>query len=676
MPARGLTCDPQRAASRRLCVYNGGFLLQPRLRRILTLAGYDVSLGLPDEGDLVGVWGRTPTSRRGEAVARRRGAGLVRIEDAFLRSLHPGRTGEPTLGLLIDHGGVHFDAGAPSDLETLLATHPLDDAALLERAQACMAWMRSASLSKYAATDPDLPTPEPGYVLVVDQTRGDASVLASGADRARFVEMLACARRENPGRRIVLKTHPETTRGLRAGHFTGADAGADVLLIGAPLSPWALLQVAHSVYTVSSQLGFEAILAGHRPRVFGTPFYAGWGLSDDRMAHPRRTRRLSPEQLFTGAMILYPTWYDPFRDTLCEIETVLAILESGARAWREDRAGWVGCGMRLWKRKPLQQFFGQQRRMLFENERARCLRRASQTGRGVMIWAGKANREDRMTLVEDGFLRSRGLGAELIPPLSLVCDDIGMHYDPSRPSRLEALISRAVDLRPEQLRRAEALIRQLVDRGLTKYNLDGAVPDLPEGHRILVTGQVEDDASVVRGSPEVRTNAALLARTRAANPGAVILWKPHPDVQAGLRKGDVENADRWADVTLGGVDMAALLPSVNEVWTLTSLTGFEALLRGCEVVTLGVPFYAGWGLTRDLGPVPARRKARPSLPGLVHAALIDYPRYRDPVTGMACPVEVVAERLANGEVPLPGPFNRSLSKLQGLLASRAHLWRR
>ena len=676
MPARGLPRDPQRAASRRLCVYNGGFLLQPRLRRILSLAGYDVSPGLPVEGDLVGVWGRSPTSRRGEAVARRFGSGLVRIEDAFLRSLHPGRAGEPPLGLLIDHGGVHFDASAPSDLEILLATHPLDDAALLGRANACMAWMRDASLSKYAAVEPDLPTPEPGYVLVVDQTRGDASVLASSADRARFVEMLECARRENPGRRIAIKTHPETTRGLRPGHFTRADTGADILLIDAPLSPWALLQGAHAVYTVCSQLGFEAILAGHRPRVFGMPFYAGWGLSDDRMAHPRRTRRLSPAQLFAGAMILYPTWYDPFRDRLCEIETVLATLDSGARAWREDRAGWVGCGMRLWKRRPMQQFFGQQRRMIFDNDPARCLRRAAQTGRRAMIWAGKAAPDDRMTRVEDGFLRSRGLGAELIPPLSLVCDDIGVHYDPSRPSRLEALIASTPELRPDQLRRAEALIRQLVGSGVTKYNLGGAAPDLPAGHRILVTGQVEDDASVVRGSPDVRTNAALLARARAENPGAVILWKPHPDVQAGLRQGDVEDADLRADVTLGAVDMAALLPCVNEVWTLTSLAGFEALLRGCKVVTLGVPFYAGWGLTRDLGLVPERRTARPSLPGLVHAALIDYPRYRDPVTGMACPVEVVAERLATGRVPRPGPFNRSLSKLQGLLASRAHLWRR
>ena len=35
----------------------------------------------------------------------------------------------------------------------------------------------------------------------------------------------------------------------------------------------------------------------------------------------------------------------------------------------------------------------------------------------------------------------------------------------------------------------------------------------------------------------------------------------------------------------------------------------------------------------------------------------------------------VADRLESGALPRPGPLNRSLSKLQGLLASRAHLWR-
>ncbi|SFE63287.1 capsular polysaccharide biosynthesis protein [Roseivivax sediminis] len=666
--------DAGAAAPRRLCVYAAGIARSARIRRILALGGERVSLGWPRAGDAVGVWGASPHAWRGERVAARSGAPLVRIEDAWLRSLHPGRAGEPPIGLLIDRRGLHFDPAQPSDLEDLLATHPLDDAALLTRARHAVARIRRAHLTKYSAVDPALPAPAPGYVLVIDQTRGDASVRASGADTARFREMLIFAQEEHPGTRILIKTHPETAQGFRPGHFTEADLSDRIAFCDADLSPWALLDGAVGVYTISSQLGFEAILAGHRPRVFGQPFYAGWGLTDDDRPVARRSRRLTRAQLFAGAAILYPVWYDPYRDRRGEIEDAIGALEAEVRAWREDRAGWVARGMRLWKRRPLQRFYGSQRRIRFAEAGADFL--AARTGRRVMVWAGRAAEGDNAVRIEDGFLRSRGLGAELVPPASLVADDLGIYYDPGRPSRLEQLIAESAPLPSDAEARARQLIRFLVTNALSKYNLAGEIPRLPPGHRILVPGQVEDDASIRLGSPEMQSNEALLRRTRAENPRAVIVWKPHPDVIAGLRPGAVETPELWADAVVTG-DIAALLSQVDEIWTMTSLTGFEALLRGCRVVTLGAPFYAGWGLTRDLGPVPARRLGgpRPTLEGLVHATLIAYPRYLDPLTRRPCPPEIVAERLARGVVAHPGAGNRALSKLQGLLASRAHLWR-
>lgn len=667
------TCEepPAGGENPRLFVFNTGFLTQRRVRRILGLAGYRLRLGLPGPGDMVAVWGGSATARRGLAVAARRGVSILRVEDAFLRSLHPGRAGEPPAGLHLDRAGVHFDPSTPCDLEQLLARAPLDDTALLDRARTAIARMREAHLSKYSATDPDAPAPRPGYVLVVDQTRGDASVRASGAGRAAFLEMLVFAQEENPGARVIVKTHPETRAGFRPGHFSASDAGGCVSLLNDPVSPWVLLEGAVGVYTVSSQLGFEAILAGHKPRVFGQPFYAGWGLTQDENPVPRRQRRLTRAQLFAAAMILHPTWYDPFTDRLCELETVLDNLEAQTRAWRQDRQGWVASGMRLWKRAPLQKMFGRTRPMIFTDDPAR----ARAAHRPWMVWAGRAGPHHAgATRVEDGFLRSRGLGAELVPPLSLVADDLGIYYDPSRPSRLETLIAARQTLRPDQRARAERLARSLTGAGLSKYNLGGHPPALPAGHRILVPGQVEDDASIRLGAGPVRTNLDLLRAVRAVRPRAVIVYKPHPDVEAGLRPGAVK-AGGLADITATRCDPAALLGQVDELWTMTSLMGFEALLRGVPVTTLGAPFYAGWGLTTDRGPVPERRTARPGLAGLVHAALIDYPRYRDPVTGLPCPVEVVVARLASGAVPRPGPLNRTLSRLQGLMAAQAHLWR-
>ncbi|MBQ4806036.1 capsular polysaccharide biosynthesis protein [Phaeobacter sp. HS012] len=664
-------------ARSRLFYYNAGFLRQKRLQRILSLAGYDLRLGKPTADDLVAVWGNADTAHRGHAVAEARGCGLLRVEDAFLRSIHPGRAGEPPLGLLLDRSGLHFDPATPSDLEQLLASHPLDDSALMRRARRAIARLQDAHLSKYNAYSPQAPVPDPGYVLVIDQARGDASVRAStpfeGTDHARFQEMLYYAQDEHPGARIIIKSHPEDRAGHRPGYYSAADAQGRVEILDTPVSPWALLEGAIAVYTVSSQMGFEAILCGHKPRIFGQPFYAGWGLSEDEFPITRRQRSLTRAQLFAAAMILYPTWYSPHHDRLCELEEVIDALEAETRAWQQDRAGWIASGMRLWKRHPLQTFFGRYRRLRFSNSP----KTAKASGRNWMIWAGRTSTRQSPGAhrVEDGFLRSRGLGADLIPPLSLVVDRQGIYYDPHQPSDLEDLIAARATLTPEQQQRAETLTQRLVQDSLSKYNLGGTVPDLPEGHRVLVVGQVADDASVRLGCEKIATNADLLRAARAANPGAVLIYKPHPDVEAGLRDGSIA-AEQLADVVVPDSDPMALLDMVHDVWTMTSLMGFEALLRGVKVTTVGAPFYAGWGLTTDLGAVPvARRRARPSLMGLVHAALIDYPRYVDPVSGLPCQVELVVERLAKGDIPAPGTANRTLAKLQGLLATYAHLWR-
>ena len=159
------------------------------------------------------------------------------------------------------------------------------------------------------------------------------------------------------------------------------------------------------------------------------------------------------------------------------------------------------------------------------------------------------------------------------------------------------------ELRLDQVIRANELIHTLKNQGISKYNLGGTAPTLPDGERVLVVGQVEDDASIRLGAGELFTNRELLENARAARPDAVLIYKPHPDVVSGLRTGDFD-ASGIADLVLPDADISALLGEVSELWTMTSLTGFEALLRGVHVVTTGAPFYAGWGLTQDLGDVP------------------------------------------------------------------------
>lgn len=257
--------------------------------------------------------------------------------------------------------------------------------------------------------------------------------------------------------------------------------------------------------------------------------------------------------------------------------------------------------------------------------------------------------------VEDGFIRSAGLGADCVPPLSIVVDPVGIYFDPLAPSLLEQLIQSG-PFAPEWLDEARRLRELIVSTGISKYGASGPRSLVRRSNRyhILVPGQVEDDRAVL--CSEVKSNLELLRRVRQSAPEAHIIYKPHPDVEAGHRVGAIPDNEclSLADEIVRNQSMPALIDLVEELHVNSSLAGFEALLRSKPVTTHGVPFYAGWGLTKDLGTVPARRTAKRSLDELVAAALLLYPRYLDPVTGLPCPPDILIRRLAEGQATSEG----------------------
>lgn len=260
--------------------------------------------------------------------------------------------------------------------------------------------------------------------------------------------------------------------------------------------------------------------------------------------------------------------------------------------------------------------------------------------------------------MEDGFLRSVGLGAELTRPLSWVVDRRGIYYDATRTSDLEYMLEHE-RFSQELINRAAALRARVVAAGITKYNVSGQQWQRPAGKKlvILVPGQVESDASLAFGAPNLRTNMALLRAVRQAQPDGYLVYKPHPDVIARLRKEGTEDgkAADWCDEVVSDVAMDELLNAVDEVHVITSLAGFEALLRGKRVVCHGSPFYAGWGLTYDVLTHP-RRTRRLTLDELVAAALILYPLYTGP-SGLIGPEQALDEleawRMRDGERAKP-----------------------
>jgi capsular polysaccharide export protein len=185
----------------------------------------------------------------------------------------------PQTRVVLDDLGIYYDATKPSRLEVLLNTSGWESQELLARARDCINRLRRLRISKYNAA------PEPGpelaarlhgpFVLVVDQTAGDASVNLGFASAEAFKKMLATAQSENPGCRIVVKVHPNVSAGYKQGYLAQLPLGPGVEILDEAVNPWALVETADRVYTVTSQLGFEALMAGKPVRCFGMPFYAG-----------------------------------------------------------------------------------------------------------------------------------------------------------------------------------------------------------------------------------------------------------------------------------------------------------------------------------------------------------------------------------------------------------------
>ena len=462
-----------------------------------------------------------------------------------------------------------------------------------------------------------------------------------------------------------------------------------------------LVGLADYVYVVSSLLGFESLYFGKPVTCFGASFYGGWGLTQDHEAinYQRRSTKVSVEELFAAVFFIYSHYINPVSESSCEIEDVLALLVLQKSCYLENAVPSICVGFPPWKRAYI-------KRMLY-SPRAECyfVSGAKQAARLItglqtreMCRQGEGIRDakERIQLVqwgeilkkeiselakrfdiekiclEDGFVRSIGLGKYYIPPLSLVRDLAGIYYDASSSSDLEYILSTKEFSEPEFVR-ASNLIEQLIQDKVTKYNVgEEMVPprvarlieDFRSGCKkggssepkpserntdcerviALVVGQVGDDVSVCLGGVGIRSDLELIAEVRKNNPSALIMYKPHPDVVSlNVAATDINvvqraKAEAIADLTVCDIDIQACLEMVDELHTISSLAGFEALIRGVKVFAYGRPFYSGWGLTVDMAGVE-RRGRHLTKQALVHAVLIDYPRYMDYESGCFITVE-------------------------------------
>lgn len=589
----------------------------------------------------IAVWGYRPSAVKPARYAIKHRLPLIRLEDGFIRSVGLGVDGAPPLSVVIDHHSMYYDATKPSELE-LLIQDANENRLLYDTAERAIQFICQHHLSKYnhcSDFEPDILSPAP-KVLVLDQTMNDTGIQYGNADANSFHSMLSAAVAENPAHEIWIKTHPDVLTGKKKGYFSeAAILYPHIKFIIDNVAPLSLLKHVDKVYTVTSHMGFEALLLGKEVVTYGQPWYAGWGLTDDR--HPQalilsaRRGVSSLINLFAAAYLRYCRYINPVTGNLGSIFDVMQNIVL-VRRHHLSRSGRLSVpGLSLWKKAILRPY-------LKTRDNTLSFSAPKPDTTACVVWGVKGENEwrqhcDQLDIpvwrMEDGFLRSVGLGSDLNTPLSLVLDKTGIYYDASRPSDLENILN-YLQITPADQERAIALKHYLVESKLSKYNVGKpfALSPAPKNQQvILVPGQVEDDASILTGSPQIKTNQQLLESVRNTNPQAYIVYKPHPDVLAGNRKGHVPQhiMENLADNIATDADIIDCIMQADEVHTMTSLAGFEALLHGKQVTCYGQPFYSGWGLTTDKVK-NNRRFNRLTIDALLFGAYILYPTYIHP----------------------------------------------
>jgi hypothetical protein len=250
-------------------------------------------------------------------------------------------------------------------------------------------------------------------------------------------------------------------------------------------------------------------------------------------------------------------------------------------------------------------------------------------------------------IVEDGFIRSIGIGLSGEAGLSIIMDDTTAYYDAiSAPSRLERQINSNIEITDEQRINALQLIKKIVSFKVSKYNhapqidLVDCFPQLQNRqHRVLLIDQRYHDQSVESGLANDQSFDQMVLDALENYPQSQILIKKHPDSILGAKKSYLNferleklNAMHRIIPIMFDINPYSLFSQVDDIFVATSGMGFEALMAGHKVHCYGIPFYAGWGLTQDKQTISRRHRSR-RLEDIFHFAYIENSRYFHPDLG-------------------------------------------
>ena len=599
-------------------------------------------------------WGRKKSGLKALFLAKKYNAKFLLLEDGAIRSLNLGLENSPSFSIVSDDLGIYYDSTRQSRLEKILDTYDFNED-LLSEARKAIKLIKELKISKYnnnKEVPKELFSTKQKRVLIITQAKNDLSLKYGQALSFNTLDMIKDAIKENEGYEIYVKIHPDVLSKKKKSDFDPSLLPKECKIIQENYNPIELLSHFDKVYTKTSTMGFEALIMGLECVCYGMPFYAGYSLTRDKLKCQRRSKKRSLEELFAAFYLLYTSYFNPYKNQKSDIFDTILTLAKYKNLEKINSNRLFFLNFSLWKRGFIKPFFkAKKNELIFLSSIEQASAFYFSKDDKLFVWGLKHSdellesffgKDIQKFRVEDAFIRSIQLGSDLTRPYSLVVDSRGLFIDPRKESDLEYILKNH-HFTEDLLQRARKARELILRHRISKYNsLKDKKIDSSKSlakKKILVAAQVEDDASMIFGGFGM-TYLKLIQELRKENKEAYIYYKIHPDVLSGNRKGLKDEALilTYCDELLKDVSMHSALDLVDEVHTITSTAGFEALLRGKKVFTYGMPFYAGYFLTNDKLKCERRNK-KLSLDELVAGVLLLYPRYIDPLSKNLCEFE-------------------------------------
>lgn len=275
---------------------------------------------------LVG-WGRKKSGLWAVKMAKLTNKKFLLLEDGFIRSFGLGVDGSPSFSIVKDNVGIYYDATTPSKLENILNEYDFQsDTQLMSIAKEARAKIVEHKISKYnnfKEVDLSYLNNKKKKVLIVAQTYGDSSLEYGLGYTFSTKEMIDDAIKDNPNAEIYIKIHPDVLTGKKESDINVKDIPSSCSILTNNANPIELMKYFNKVYTKTSGMGFEALLLDKKVYCYGMPFYAGWGVTYDKLASHRREKKLTVDEIFAGAYILYSSYYNPYLNKKSDVLEVI-----------------------------------------------------------------------------------------------------------------------------------------------------------------------------------------------------------------------------------------------------------------------------------------------------------------------------------------------------------------